>query len=423
VLFAGPFTFAAIVAQQAAVTLESPGKTQARGAEAQAQRASNFALEWSDGAFHPTVAASPAVQVAQTAVEHLRGKPLDSLLIEAAKYAMAAGTPDAAAPDRLTPSFETYYQWQTAKPNGNDSAARYAGRFESGNYTLPSFLQSMYYRTDEDSDSDRRFYRSAPVGYALMGAGPMAFFSAVEMVGKIFMTPASCPFFIGSPEHKAAAAALPNIDYAQEDAVLIRGISEGWLFDTSQSGVWWTSQPLNGKFYKIFNADAKKGGKTPMTSDDITALHKVYTRFDSICTAAADSLPVVLRHPHLIYGAFAFGVEMEYVMGRDATLADLTAESGYVLLQKLATGLVWLMRHGLVYTDVRPPNIRIVDTAAGLSVVLIDYDDMLIHPPIASAQAFKELLKAGQPQYQHMQQCFKAIPSLEKAVNDCELWS
>jgi hypothetical protein len=88
---------------------------------------------------------------------------------------------------------------------------------------------------------------------------------------------------------------------------------------------------------------------------------------------------------------------MPWVGGRDAVDADLAP--GGCAVQPVAEAIAWLARRGLVYVDLRPPNVRIEEkeeeeeagaggplgsAAAATSqairrrVVLIDYDDLKV---------------------------------------------
>lgn len=54
-----------------------------------------------------------------------------------------------------------------------------------------------------------RVFFDPPVAYSVTGTAPVAWLTLAEWTGRLFLTPASQPFFIGSPEH---AAAVERID-------------------------------------------------------------------------------------------------------------------------------------------------------------------------------------------------------------------
>jgi hypothetical protein len=60
----------------------------------------------------------------------------------------------------------------------------------------------------------RRFFSYPPVGFGLAAFPHVGYLVAVEWIGKLFVSVVSQPFFLGSPEHEAAIAALPDRDYS-----------------------------------------------------------------------------------------------------------------------------------------------------------------------------------------------------------------
>ena len=80
------------------------------------------------------------------------------------------------------------------------------------------------------------------------------------------------------------------------------------------------------------------------------------------------------------------------VSRRDACPGDLAA--GGCAVAPVARALAWLARHGLMYTDLRPPNVRVALRDGG--AVLVDYDDLQLLPRApASFAAFAELLRGA----------------------------
>jgi hypothetical protein len=49
----------------------------------------------------------------------------------------------------------------------------------------------------------------------------------------------------------------------------------------------------------------------------------------------------------------------------------------------VARAIVWLAQHGLIYVDLRLPNVRIT---AHDHAFLVDYDDMVVCEPLTSAE-------------------------------------
>ncbi len=83
----------------------------------------------------------------------------------------------------------------------------------------------------------------------------------------------------------------------------------------------------------------------------------------------------------MLFGAGEVCVKMPWVEGRDAEPADLA--DGGCAVEPVARAIVWLAQHGLLYVDLRPPNIRI---AAHDRAYLVDYDDMDVCEPLTCAE-------------------------------------
>jgi hypothetical protein len=85
---------------------------------------------------------------------------------------------------------------------------------------------------------------------------------------------------------------------------------------------------------------------------------------------------------------------MPWARGREAREGDFQ-EGGCAVLP-VALAMAWLARRGLLYIDVRPPNVLVEEEggeAAALRVHLVDYDDMLVVEPVASAGELCALLR------------------------------
>ena len=83
---------------------------------------------------------------------------------------------------------------------------------------------------------------------------------------------------------------------------------------------------------------------------------------------------------------------------RDALPVDL--DEGGCAVEPVARAIAWLARHGLLYTDLREPNVRILDAASAgaggagaVRVTLVDYDDCgLVDVPPATVDDLLKLL-------------------------------
>ena len=116
-----------------------------------------------------------------------------------------------------------------------------------------------------------------------------------------------------------------------------------------------------------------------------------------VCSLVDRSIhrPDSLVKADLLFGQFTVAVRMDKVGTREATA--LECESMVVRVQ-VAKAIVFLARNGLIYTDLRPPNIRVTDptgtgTGTNMLVYLVDYDDMDIVTPILSYSDFIAAIK------------------------------
>jgi hypothetical protein len=180
----------------------------------------------------------------------------------------------------------------------------------------------------------------------------------VELVGRLFVSPASMPFVVGSPDHAAAVAALervdcgPPIDYAAADVL-------GAERRRHAGGIVSTSAPVDGKFLKFIPA----GGRALFHN-----LFHVYRR-DAFLPAA--DRPRALVDAELLYGYLCLAVRMPFIHGRAPTIDEFLSAPE---LAALADALAWLLRHG--NADVRIPNVVVQHDAAGRvsNAYLVDYD-------------------------------------------------
>jgi len=237
---------------------------------------------------------------------------------------------------------------------------------------------------------------------------------AVEWIGKLFVSVVSQPFFLGSPEHKAAIAALPDRDYrddvvdlnlgdvrvqswsAQDPAGLAGTASDS--AGSSPPSVLWSDESSRGPdgsniFFKIVLCSAFGPAYFERMFEAYESLAEAFSDEED---NESDPVPASLVPARLLFGAGEVCVTMPFVGGRDAVDADL-AEGGCAVLP-VAEAIAWLARRGLVYVDLRPPNVRIEEeeeeeagaggplgsAAAATSqairrrVVLIDYDDLKV---------------------------------------------
>lgn len=236
-----------------------------------------------------------------------------------------------------------------------------------------------------------RFHSVIPTGYALLAFPHVGYIVAVEMVGKVFATPLSDTFVLGSPQHAAAIRSLhapPQGNYVD-----VSRTSEGWDAhprDVGRSAILWTTVPVvraepvdqsdvaQERFYKIVTCGAFDGVlKRHQAAHRFRRLHQVYTVYSMLwrsALAAGEGMPGALLPASLRYGDFSVMVDMPFVRGRQSTYKEL-ALAGYVQ-EQVAEAIAWLARRGLLYWDLREPNVMVHEEHR--RAYLVDYDDMVV---------------------------------------------
>ena len=286
------------------------------------------------------------------------------------------------------------------------------GIFNEGlTYTLLGLLFSAFF-VDENLRG-RRFHTAPPVGYVLLACGCLGFWLGVEWVGKLLAYPVSQPFFLGSREHEAEVAALPCTRLRMQDAVVVPYTGGSWLRypAVGDAQVAWTAKAAaGGRFWKIIQSTAfdehPEGGVARLR-----ALHHAHARYAEARDAAPphDPPPAALLPARLLYGAFELLVDLPFKGDREATAQELAAPGA--VADAVAAAVAWLARSGLLYVDLRPPNVRVGGEAE--AAWLVDYDDMeLLEPP---AQVADDVLRALAA-HTHGARALDAFPALRDAL-------
>ena len=270
----------------------------------------------------------------------------------------------------------------------------------------------------------RVFYAAPPVGFALLAFAHVGYFVSVEMVGKALVAPASQPFFLGSAQHAAAAAALP-----QEPRGAPVWEMDGALRWTSAAppaaaaapqepplppAVTWCTSP-SGVFRKLVRADAR-------SAQEWSELYAAYGRLAQLQAAEAHTPASLVQGVRLLLGAHEALVEMRAVVGREATNDEATGGAGAAaagaaaaaaaprpdVLEAVAEAVAWLAARCLLYTDLRGPNVVVRVGSGGSSgssgggggggsglpaAWLVDYDDcVVVEAPLRSAEEVRRAL-------------------------------
>jgi hypothetical protein len=197
-------------------------------------------------------------------------------------------------------------------------------------------------------------------------------------------------FFLGSPEHEAAIAALPDYNYERsyEDmdfaGIPVLALSR----DDDTIRVTWRSEGAEGdEFFKVIGWNSYDAGH-------FKHMLQVYTALSAAWDACpSDAAPPSLLRARMLFGAGEVCVKMPWVVGHDAEPADL--DFGGCAVEPVARAIVWLAQHGLLYVDLRLPNVRI---AAHDRAYLVDYDDMAVCEPLTSAEELITALLADPAQ-------------------------
>ncbi len=120
--------------------------------------------------------------------------------------------------------------------------------------------------------------------------------------------------------------------------------------------------------------------------------------------SASASVPAaIVLDARLLFGAHELLVDMAAVGGKPCADAALSEPH---IASAVADGIVWLAGRGIVYTDVRGPNVLVEaapaaggagggDAPAPVGAVhLVDYDDCLfVDKPVQTFDVFMEVLK------------------------------
>ena len=257
-----------------------------------------------------------------------------------------------------------------------------------------------------------RFFRVPPYAFGLTAFPHVGYLIAVEWVGKLLASIVSEPFFLGSLRHAEAVRALPDCDFSLAGFVDLRVDDvpvRAWAAQPgSRPGVLWRAEapPSDGDgvggggggsggggseaacFFKIVRGEA-------FDAVHFRRMHAAYARLAEVWRDVADPPPAALVNAQLLYGAGEVCVRMPWVDGRDAAPGDLAP--GGCAVRPVAAAIAWLARHGLLYTDLREPNVRVGGDERAPRVTLLDYDDMQrVEPPPASAEELCALLaRAG----------------------------
>ena len=241
---------------------------------------------------------------------------------------------------------------------------------------------------DGTKPGPRRFFRKPPLGFAVVAFPHVGYLVALEWIGALFVSPVSAPFFLGGADHAAAVAALPDVHYEPpeelDDAALCWRVADAPPVPVPALVSW---SVAGGRFRKLLLSSARSPPRQ-------RALHAAYERLAALHADAAASAPPALealkQGVRLLYGAHEVLVELPALDGaRDATDAEVTTRGR--VLDAAADALAWLASRGVLYVDLRGPNVLL----AGEAVWLVDFDDcVVLGAPARDVGAFLRALSA-----------------------------
>ena len=257
--------------------------------------------------------------------------------------------------------------------------------------TAMDMTRVFFPAVDAHTPCPRRYFTTPPLGYALVSLGHCGYLVALEWIGKLCVSPLSLPFFLQSQQHAAALAALPDAPY-QAPVTLAEAEAQPWLQPTNPYGergrVCW--QPGPSLFRKLVRGDARTAPQFARMATAYAALAgPSFQRSPTPLPPALAGLPGL----RLLYGAHELLVEMRALPGRACSDAEaLGCAGGGGVLAGLAQALAWLAVRGVLYTDLKGPNVLL----QGEQPLLVDFDDCLVvqRGSVRSLPAYKAALAA-----------------------------
>lgn len=285
-------------------------------------------------------------------------------------------------------------------------------------YGVFSMLQSFFVTDNETPDVELlRLSQVVPHACGVLSSGPVGFLLAIEWIGMLYYSVLSNPFFLGSDQHKTAINFFEDISKkvrsnkgvcGKENLVTIPFRREHFTNKAANQFLAISTEPITMTFGPFPNQSCfvkvisvvkdTASSSTPTTTKGETYkqcvgeedkswpfsavyfqhMHRVFQVYEGLCQRA--DKPAILVPTKLLYGVFEVAVISVWVGKVDATPEDMDNRD---YMTQLATAVVWLARGGLLYIDLRPPNMRI-DRDSG-SVWLIDYDDcVLLETPLTA---------------------------------------
>lgn len=253
---------------------------------------------------------------------------------------------------------------------------------ELATYGLGALVESFF--SSDDPRRRMRFYESPPVAFGIANAAYLGHIMLIEWVGQLRISPWSEPFFLATDLHNDSIRRLDSLKESaqfQERYNRFHDIDfehASWSND-QRNNISWTR--IDKVFWKVISGPRDEQGQF------YKSLFQVYEKYTSIFREPLLEIPTQLVAARLLFGQFAVAVRMEEVGIRDATDKEMIEPR---IATQVAKAMAYLAYHGLLYIDLRSPNVRI---GADDEIYLVDYDDMLVIAPCTSFQEWKSLVQ------------------------------
>jgi hypothetical protein len=267
------------------------------------------------------------------------------------------------------------------------------------------------------------FYDRPPLGYAVCGAPPIGWIVSIEWIGRLFISAYSQPFFLGSEQHKSVIDLLDKPNFDEPLDLSLQFSTGDWICRKSDDSsgrivAWWTRAPSkDGYFYKVKMWDGAEAEFQKRAAWAYAAYKKALDNYHG-------SPPEALVRASLHFGCARLAVRMSFLVGTHPTRDQLASDVGELPVD-VAKALFWLAAHDLLYTDLRPPNVIVLESGQGR---LIDYDDMRVVPDLGEmvesegVEAFSRCFNLGKSetdftvQYPGIRKALVAILSAQRAA-------
>ena len=234
----------------------------------------------------------------------------------------------------------------------------------------------------------RRFFSVPPIAYALIAFAHVGYVIAIEMIGKLLVAPVTAPFFLGSQEHVDAMHSLQAPTYAEPWLPPPKWDKHPWSVypGMGDAKVAWTTD--NGHFVKLVQATARSG-------DEFASMYHAYARLATLLNDKGTPPPgrpeALPSYVELMFGAHEVLVHMPAVQGGRECTDDQILTAGPIL-DAVAAAVVWLAVRGVIYVDVRGPNV-LATPAPSATVSLVDFDDcQVVDQPVCSIEDYEACL-------------------------------